>query len=138
MAALRRQDRDRGPLAQAGLQVLLGLEEPDTKGGRPVVDPEVRDLIRRMSRCQSVVGQLPGFTAELLKLGIDVSQTTVAKYMIHHARPSSPGWRTFLDNHLNEPDLHRLLYRGHRYRFRILFVFLVLSHDRRRVSCTAT
>jgi transposase InsO family protein len=101
------------------------------KGGRPAVAPEVRDLIRRMSRANPLWGA-PRIHGELLKLGINLSQTTVAKYIIRHPKPPSPGWRAFLDNHLN--DLVATdFFTVPTVTFRILFVFLVLSHDRRRV-----
>ena len=101
------------------------------KGGRPAVPREARDLIRKMSRANPLWGA-PRIHGELLKLGIDLSQTTVAKYMIRHPKPPSPGWRTFLDNHLK--DLVSIdFFTVPTVTFRILFVFLVLSHDRRRV-----
>ncbi len=71
------------------------------KGGRPTVAPEVRALIRKMSRANPLWGA-PRIHGELLKLGIDLSQTTVAKYMIRHPKPPSPSWRAFLDNHLKD------------------------------------
>jgi YD repeat-containing protein len=55
------------------------------KGGRPAIDPEVRDLIRKMSRTNPLWGA-PRIHGELLKLGIDLSQTTVAKYMIRRSK----------------------------------------------------
>jgi len=101
------------------------------KGGRPAIDPEVRDLIRRMSRTNPLWGA-PRIHGELLKLGIDLSQTTVAKYMIRHRKPPSPSWRASLDNHLK--SLVSIdFFTVPTVRFRILFVFLVLSHDRRRI-----
>jgi len=101
------------------------------KGGRPAIDPEVRDLIRKMSRANPPWGA-PRIHGELLKLGIDLSQATVAKYMTRNSKPPSPGWRAFLDNHLN--DLVAIdFFTVPTVTFRILFVFLVLSHDRRRV-----
>jgi transposase InsO family protein len=101
------------------------------KGGRPAVAPEVRNLIRRMSRANPLWGA-PRIHGELLKLGIDLSQTTVAKYMIRHRKPPSPSWRAFLDNHLK--SLVSIdFFTVPTVRFRILFVFLVLSNDRRRI-----
>ncbi len=101
------------------------------KGGRPAVAPEVRDLIRRMSRANPLCGA-PRIHGELLKLGIDLAQTTVAKYMARHRKPPSPSWRAFLDNHLK--DLVSVdFFTVPTVTFRILFVFLVLSHDRRRI-----
>ena len=101
------------------------------KGGRPAIDPEVRDLIRRMSRANPLWGA-PRIHGELMKLGIDIAQTTVAKYMIRHRKPSSPSWRSFLDNHLK--SLVSIdFFTVPTVRFRILFVFLVLCHERRRI-----
>ena len=107
------------------------------QGGRPAVAPEVRGLIRRMSRANPLWGA-PRIHGELLKLGIDLSQTTVAKYMTRRSKPSSPSWRAFLDNHLK--DLVSIdFFTVPTVTFRILFVFLVLSHDRRRVlHCNVT
>jgi hypothetical protein len=69
---------------------------------------------------------------ELLKLGIDASRSTVSKYMVRHRKPPSQTWRTFLENHVKQ-----LVSVGFfvvpAVSFRILFVFLVLAHDRRRV-----
>ncbi len=101
------------------------------KGGRPAIDPEVRDLIRRMSRANPLWGA-PRIHGELLKLGIDLSQATVAKYMIRHWKPPSPSWRAFLDNHLKDL-VSNDFFTVPTVTFRILFVFLVLSHDRRRI-----
>ena len=101
------------------------------RGGRPAVAPEVRELIRRMSRANPLWGA-PRIHGELLKLGIDLSQATVAKYMIRSRKPPSPTWRAFLDNHLK--DLISIdFFTVPTIAFRVLFVFLVLSHDRRRV-----
>jgi len=71
-------------------------------------------------------------TPQQLKLGIQVSQSTVAKYMVKHHTPPSQTWRTFLDNHVK-----RLVsvdfFVVPTVSFRILYVFLVLAHKRRRV-----
>jgi hypothetical protein len=101
------------------------------KGGRPTIARDVRELIRRMSRSNPLWGA-PRIHGELLKLGIDLSQATVAKYMIRFRKPPSPTWRAFLDNHLK--DLISIdFFTVPTVAFRVLFVFLVLSHDRRRV-----
>jgi transposase InsO family protein len=66
-------------------------------------------------------------------LGIDISQATVAKYMIRHPKPPSQNWRTFLDNHVQ--DLASIdFFTVPTVSFRILFVFLVLKHDQRRIA----
>jgi hypothetical protein len=67
-------------------------------GGRPGTPHETRELIRGMSIANPLWGA-PRIHGELLKLGIDVGQTTVAKYMAKRRRPPSQGWRTFLHNH---------------------------------------
>ena len=69
--------------------------------GRPRVTREVRDLIRQMSLDNPLWGA-PHIPGELLKLGIDVSQVSVAKYLVKPNRPPSQSWRTFLVNHARE------------------------------------
>ena len=69
--------------------------------GRPTVPREVRDLIRRMCRENPGWGA-PRIHGELLKLGIDISETSVSKYMVRGRKPPSQTWRTFLDNHLKQ------------------------------------
>jgi transposase InsO family protein len=66
--------------------------------GRPRVPKQVRDLIREVSLANPLWGA-PRIHGELLKLGIEISQTTVAKYMARGRRPPSQSWRTFLRNH---------------------------------------
>jgi len=99
--------------------------------GRPEVDPEIRALIRRMCRANPLWGA-PRIHGELLKLGIDVSESTVSKYMIKRRGPPSQSWRTFLQNHAKE--LIALdFFTVPTATFRILFVLVILSHDRRRI-----
>src|SRR6266850_2612098 len=69
-----------------------------SRGGRPKVPVEIRHLIREMSLANRLWGA-PRIHGELLKLGIDVAQSTVAKYMARTRRPPSQSWRTFLHNH---------------------------------------
>ena len=69
------------------------------KPGRPAVPPEVRDLICRMSRENPGWGA-PRIHGELLKLGINVGETSVSKYLVRSRKPPSQTWRTFLENHL--------------------------------------
>jgi hypothetical protein len=68
------------------------------RGGRPTVPLEIRKLIREMSIANPLWGA-PRIHGELLKLGIDIGQTSVAKYMVRRRDPPSQGWRTFLCNH---------------------------------------
>jgi len=67
--------------------------------GRPAAPIEVSDLIRRLSRENPMWGA-PRIPGELFKLGIDVRETGVSKYLVRHRRPPSQTWRTFLDNHV--------------------------------------
>src|SRR6516165_1230266 len=69
--------------------------------GRPRLAKETRELIRRMSLANPLWGA-PRIHGELLKLGIDVSQATVAKYMVRTRKPPSQSWRTFLSNHASQ------------------------------------
>ncbi len=69
--------------------------------GRPDTSLEIRDLIRKMSTSNTTWGA-PRIHGELLKLGIEVSQATVAKYMVRRSRPPSQTWRTFLEDHVKE------------------------------------
>ena len=69
---------------------------------------------------------------ELGKIGIDVSRSTIDKYRVRHRKPPSPGWRAFLASHAC--DLVSIdFFIVPTIRFRVLFVFLVLATDRRRV-----
>jgi hypothetical protein len=70
--------------------------------GRPPVERELRTLIRQMS-VENPLWGAPRIHGELLKLGFEVAQSTVAKYMIKWPRPRSQTWRTFLRNHA--PDI---------------------------------
>ena len=101
------------------------------RGGRPKVPKELRDLIRQMS-AQNPLWGAPRIHGELLKLGFDVSQATVSKYMVR--RPTGPeqGWRTFLRNHMRcTAAVDSLVVPT--VTFGILYVLVVLSHERRRV-----
>src|SRR5258708_12436983 len=74
----------------------------------------------------------PRIHGELLKLGIQVSEATVAKYMVRQRKPPSQTWRTFLENHSKEL-VSTDFFVVPTATFRLLFVFLVLPHDRRRL-----
>src|SRR5215469_7706946 len=67
--------------------------------GRPAVSKQIRQLIRRMSRENPLWGA-PRIHGELLKLGIDIGETSVGKYMAGGSKPPSQTWRTFLENHI--------------------------------------
>ena len=100
-------------------------------GGRPPISPEIRTLIRRMSRENPTWGA-PRVHGELLMLGICVAETTVAKYIIRRRKPPSQTWRTFLNNHAR--DLVSVdFFTVPTATFRILYVLVVLRHERREV-----
>ncbi|HEX4166722.1 MAG TPA: hypothetical protein VHZ55_14750, partial [Bryobacteraceae bacterium] len=101
------------------------------KPGRPSVPQEVRDLIRMLSRNNPRWGA-PRIHGELLKLGIEITEPTVAKYMVRHRKPPSQTWRTFLDNHV-KTIVSVDFFTVPTIRFEILYVFLVLAHERRRI-----
>src|SRR2546430_4770792 len=98
--------------------------------GRPSVSSEIRDLIGRMSLANPRWGA-PRIHGELMKLGIHVSQATVAKYMVRYRKPPSQTWRTFLKNHMQDL-VSADFFVVPTITFRLLFVFVILSHDRRR------
>lgn len=98
--------------------------------GRPAISTDVRGLIRRMSAANPGWGA-PRIHGELGKLGITISETTVAKYMVRHRKPPSQTWRTFLTNHAKEL-VSADVFVVPTATFRVLFVFVILSHDRRR------
>jgi hypothetical protein len=69
---------------------------------------------------------------ELLKLGIDIGETSVAKYLVRNRKPPSQTWRTFLDNHIRQL-VSVDFFTVPTIRFQVLYVFLVLAHERRRI-----
>src|SRR3989454_7919074 len=99
--------------------------------GRPRVGAELADLVRTMALANPVWGA-PRIHGELLKLGFDVSQRTVARLLPRRPKPPSQTWRTFLQNHV--ADLASVdFFVVPTATFRILYVFVVLLHHRRRV-----
>ena len=101
------------------------------KPGRPPVSSEFRGLIRRMSRENPLWGA-PRIHGELRMLGFEVSEAAVSKYMPRHPKPPSQTWRTFLENHvgcLASTDFFVVPTAT----FSLLFVLVVLRHERRRI-----
>lgn len=99
--------------------------------GRPRIPREIRDLIREVSLANPLWGA-PRIHGELLKLGIDVAQTTVAKYMARGRCPPSQTWKTFLQNHgegIASVDFLVVPTAA----FKLLFGLVILCHDRRRL-----
>ena len=99
--------------------------------GRPTVPRDVRALIRTMSEANPLWGA-PRIHGELLKLGFDVSQASVAKYMVRRDKPPSQSWRTFLTNHLQQIAAADFFVVP-TATCRLLFVLVILAHERRRV-----
>lgn len=98
--------------------------------GRPALASDVRGLMRQMREANPLWGA-PRIHGELPKLGIDVSQATVATYLGRRNGPPSQSWRTFLTNHVSQ--LASIdFFTVATALFRVLFVFVV-SHDRRRI-----
>lgn len=99
--------------------------------GRPKIEVEIRDLIRRMSRANPLWGA-PRIHGELLKLGLKVSQATVGRWMPWRPKVPSPSWRGFLRNHL--PEIAAIdMFVVVTATFRFLYVLIVLSLERRQV-----
>src|SRR5437870_2190167 len=101
------------------------------RGGRPQIGKEVRDLIRRLSFDNPLWGATK-IHGELLKLGIDVAQSTVSIYMVPRRDRPLQTWKTFLRNHM-EGIASIDLFVVPTIAFQQLFAFLVLSHERWRL-----
>jgi hypothetical protein len=100
-------------------------------GGRPRVDQELRDLVRRMCKENPLWGA-PRIHGELLKLGFDVAQSTVSKYILRRRGPPSQGWKTFLRNHADGiASVDFLIVPT--LAFERLFVLVILGLGRRRL-----
>ena len=99
--------------------------------GRPTQDRYIRELIRKMAQSNPLWGA-PRVHGELLKLGIDISERTVSRWMPRRTKPPSQNWRAFLDNHVGEL-VSIDFFTVPTATFRVLFVLIVLAHDRRRI-----
>ena len=101
------------------------------QGGRPRIEAELRALIRQMSLENPLWGA-PRIHGELLKLGFDVAQSSVAKYMVKRRGPPSQGWRTFLENHA--PDIAAMdLFVVPTIGFTLLYAFVIVRLGRREL-----
>ena len=101
------------------------------RGGRPPVETELRALIRRMS-IENPLWGAPRIHGELLKLGYEVAQSSVAKYMVKRRVPPNQGWRTFLRNHAQDiaaMDLFVVPTIG----FDLRYGFVIVRLDRREL-----
>jgi transposase InsO family protein len=105
-----------------------------SRGGRPPIETELRVLIRRMS-VENPLWGAPRMHGELLKLGFQVAQSAVAKYMVKRHGPPSQGWHTFLRNHA--PDIAAMdLFVVPTIGFRLLYGIVIMRLDRRRLVWT--
>ncbi len=101
------------------------------KPGRPPISKEIRELIRDMWRSNPTWGS-PRIVGELRKLDIHVAKSTVEKYRPKRYKPPSPTWKAFLTNHVK--DLVSCdFFVVPTATFRVLFVFIILAHERRRI-----
>jgi transposase InsO family protein len=99
------------------------------RGGRPAIEADLRALIRQMSIDNPLWGA-PRIHGELLKVGFEVAQSTVAKYMVKRWGPPSQGWRTFLSNHA--PDIAAMdLFVVPTVGFNLLYALVIVRLDRR-------
>src|ERR1700681_2754203 len=102
------------------------------RGGRPQIDTQMRVLIRRMS-VENPLWGAPRIHGELLKLGLEIAQSSVAKYMVKRRGPPSQGWRTFLRNHA--PDIAAMdLFVVPNIGFDLLCAFVIVRLDRRDLA----
>jgi transposase InsO family protein len=100
-----------------------------SRGGRPQIEIELRALIRQMSM-ENLLWGAPRIHGELLKLGFEVAQSTVAKYMVKRRGPPSQGWQTFLRNHA--PDIAAMdLFVVPTIGFDLLYAFVIIRLNRR-------
>jgi transposase InsO family protein len=103
-------------------------------GGRPQIDTELRALIQRMS-VENPLWGAPRIHGELLKLGFEVAQSSVAKYMVKRRGPPSQGWRTFWRNHA--PDIAAMdLFVVPTIGFDLLYAFVIVRLGRRELVWT--
>ena len=116
---------------RAGFRLFWAWKVRRSQPGRPLILRGVRDLIRKMCRENPSWGA-PRIHGELLKLGIDIGQSSVSKYMLRSRKPPSQTWRTFLENHAKQM-VSIDFFTVPTICFQILYVFLVLAHDRRRI-----
>jgi len=130
ISAAHGQAGDRHRVASQGVSPLLGLEKsaspwsPGCISGSSQSDPSNEPRNPRWGA--------PRIHRELLRIGIEVCQATVAKYMARHRQPPSQTWRTFLKNHTK--DLVSLdFFVVPTITFQLLFTLVILSHDRRRL-----
>jgi hypothetical protein len=115
-------------LAQSRLSLLLALEVAPT--GRATADRHRAARIDPLDERRKSAWGAPRIHGELLKLGFEVAQTSVAKYVIKRRAPPSQGWRTFLRNHA--PDIAAMdLFVVPSIGFDLLYAFVIVRLGRR-------
>jgi putative transposase len=114
------------------LQAVLDLEEPPARARPPRHRPGRPRAHPHKWRAPTPLWGAPRIHGELQKLGIEISQATVSKYVVRHRKPPSQTWRTFLDNHIRSL-VSVDFFTVPTVLFKVLFVFVVRAHDRRRV-----
>ena len=101
------------------------------KLGRPILEREIRELVHRMCREIPTRGA-QRIQSELALLGYDVAESTVGQYMVRQPKPPSQSWRTFLANYVGQIAAIDF-FTVPTVTFRVLYVFVILRHERRRV-----
>src|SRR6476660_8030528 len=102
-----------------------------TSPGRPQVSSEVRKLVRTMAAANVTWGA-PRIHGELLKLGFEVSERTVSRLLPKSSKNPSQTWKTFLTNHVGQ-FVSIDFFTVSTLQLKVLFVFVVVAHERRRV-----
>lgn len=114
-----------------GWRYYWGRKSKQGKSGRPPIDSEIIELIRRMSK-ENVTWGAPRIRSELALLGHEVAESTVAKYMIRHKKEPSQAWRTFLANHMSVAAACDFFVVSS-LTFKPMYCFVVLTHVRRKI-----
>src|ERR1700726_388463 len=117
-------------MASRWLPIILALEI-ESAGWQANVPLEIRKLVREMSIANPLWGA-PRIHGELLKLGIEIGQTSVARYMVRRRDPPSQGWRTFLRNHADGIAAIDMFVVP-TISFRLLYGLLIVGHGRRHI-----
>jgi hypothetical protein len=119
-------------LASCRLPPILDLERYDAVNPEDPSSPKRSEILSAGCAGKIPAGVHTRIHGELLKLGIDVTQSSVSKYMLRCHKPPSQTWRTFLENHAQQL-VSIDFFTVPTIRFQVLYVFLVLAHDRRRI-----
>ena len=118
-------------VAEKTLSRPLATAQSEWPAGRPAITKEAQELIRDMWRSNPTWGS-PRIVGELSKLGINVAKSTVERYRPKWRKPSCPTWKAFLNNHVTD-IVACDFFTVPTATFRVLFVFILLAHERRRI-----